>query len=480
MQPGTGEVPLVSDDGDATELAGWVERTVGGTVTRVQRMPRWRPAWDVDVEVGGRSLPLHARGEREPRIVMPYRIADEVAVHDLLEAHGLPVPHAYGLCDAPYALVMDRLPGLVDLSFAADDDEREHLVDDYLDLLARIYAIPLDDAVAAGFAMPADAAATGLSFLRRMEERYDRSMEGLPPDPIAVFLRRWLAENVPQHRHAEARFITYDSFQFMFADGRITGLLDFEHAHVGDPMMDLAALRIRDTLKNLGDLAETGARYEATTGVVIDHDVVDYHTVLYNALSVISVGPPLADPLRGTDWVSYLAWYVNGARWAFEVIAEMRGYELEPVAVPDARPTRHAPAYRHLVDSLRAAGSAGFLDDYERVGLGRVASHLRRVDEIGTALDAADLDDLAAVLGHRPDPAEADAELVEFVARAGPEHEEALVRLLDARAQRMHFSMASPQSLMLRHPRLRSLRPDRATARVAEESWPAGVIPGTR
>jgi len=288
---------------------------------------------------------------------MPYRIADEVAVHDLLEAHGLPVPHAYGLCDAPYALVMDRLPGLVDLSFAADDDEREHLVDDYLDLLARIYAIPLDDAVAAGFAMPADAAATGLSFLRRMEERYDRSMEGLPPDPIAVFLRRWLAENVPQHRHAEARFITYDSFQFMFADGRITGLLDFEHAHVGDPMMDLAALRIRDTLKNLGDLAETGARYEATTGVVIDHDVVDYHTVLYNALSVISVGPPLADPLRGTDWVSYLAWYVNGARWAFEVIAEMRGYELEPVAVPDARPTRHAPAYRHLVDSLRAAGS---------------------------------------------------------------------------------------------------------------------------
>ncbi len=317
MQPGTGEVPLVSDDGDATELAGWVERTVGGTVTRVQRMPRWRPAWDVDVEVGGRSLPLHARGEREPRIVMPYRIADEVAVHDLLEAHGLPVPHAYGLCDAPYALVMDRLPGLVDLSFAADDDEREHLVDDYLDLLARIYAIPLDDAVAAGFAMPADAAATGLSFLRRMEERYDRSMEGLPPDPIAVFLRRWLAENVPQHRHAEARFITYDSFQFMFADGRITGLLDFEHAHVGDPMMDLAALRIRDTLKNLGDLAETGARYEATTGVVIDHDVVDYHTVLYNALSVISVGPPLADPLRGTDWVSYLAWYVNGARWAF-------------------------------------------------------------------------------------------------------------------------------------------------------------------
>ena len=77
-------------------------------------------------------------------------------------------------------------------------------------------------------------------------------------------------------------------------------------------MMDLAALRIRDTLKNLGDLAELADRYEAVTGVTIDHDVVEYQTVLYNALSVVSVGPPLADPVPGTDWISYLAWYVNG------------------------------------------------------------------------------------------------------------------------------------------------------------------------
>jgi Phosphotransferase enzyme family len=470
----------VTEDEDAAQLARWVERTTRGTVTRIERMPRWRPAWDIDVAVDGRTLPLHARGEREARIVMPFRIADEVAVHDLLEAHGLPVPHAFGLCDDPYTLVMDRLPGFVDLSFASDDGERARLVDDYLELLARIYEIPRPAVEAAGFAVPTDSAATGLSFLRRMEAGYDRGMEGLPRDPIAVFLRRWLADNVPAHRHGEARFTTYDSFQFMFDGGEITGLLDFEHAHVGDPMMDLAALRIRDTLKNIGDLAETGARYEAVTGVVIDHDVVDYHTVLYNTLSVVSVGPPLADPLRGTDWLSYLAWYVNGARWAFEVIAEMRGYELEPVSVPDARPSRHAPAYRHLVESLRAAGSTGFLDDYERVGLGRVANHLRRVDEIGVALDAADLDDLTRALGYRPDPVEADAELVEFVNRAAPEHEEELVRLLEARAQRIHVSMASQQSLMLRHPRLRSLRPDHTSPRAAEESWPAGAIPGTR
>jgi hypothetical protein len=473
------ETEQARTDEDA-RLAAWVERTVQGTVTRVARIPRWRPAWDLDVEVDGRLLLLHARGDREPRIVMPYRIADEVATHDLLEAYGLPVPHAYGLCDDPPALVMDRLRGLVDLTGTEDDAERERLLEQYLELLAQVYAIPLDAAAAAGFDVPPDSATTALAFFRRMEAGSDALMEGLPADPIEVFLRRWLREHVPPDRLQAARFITYDSFQFMFDDGQITGLLDLEHAHVGDPMMDLAALRIRDTLKNIGDLSEVCARYEAVTGVTIDHDVVEYHTVLYNALSVVSVGPPLADPAPGTDWLSYLAWYVNGARWAFESIAEIRGYALAPVDLPEFRPTRHAPAYRYLAASLRAAGSTGFADDYERVALGRLASHLKRVDEVGAAFDAADLDELANLLGHRPDPEDADAELVELIERAGPQDEEPLVRLLDARAQRMHLGMASPTSLMLRHPHLRSLRPDRASARDADESWPTGAIPGTR
>jgi aminoglycoside phosphotransferase (APT) family kinase protein len=139
---------------EEARLAAWVENELDGRVTRLTRLPRWRPAWDIDVEVKGRVVPLHARGERERTILMPFRIADEVPVHHLLEAHGLPVPHAYGLCDDPYALVMDRLAGHVDLSFAADDAERDRLVGECLELLARVYEIPVTAAAAAGFEMP--------------------------------------------------------------------------------------------------------------------------------------------------------------------------------------------------------------------------------------------------------------------------------------------------------------------------------------
>src|SRR6476620_7854325 len=210
-------------DEDSARLATWIEREVGGAVTRIDRTPRWRPAWDIDVEVDGQLVPLHARGEREPQIVMPYRIADEVAVHDLLEAHGVPVPHAYGICEEPYALVMDRLSGNVDLSFVDDEGEREQLLEQYLEILARIYAIPLDAAAAAGRTIPDDSAATGLGgYWRPMVAQYDRAMDGLPVDHLAAVVRRWMDDNAASHRHTAARFIPYDSFQFMFERGHIT------------------------------------------------------------------------------------------------------------------------------------------------------------------------------------------------------------------------------------------------------------------
>jgi aminoglycoside phosphotransferase (APT) family kinase protein len=445
-------------------------------VVRIDRLARWRPAWDVDVELNGTILPLHARGERELNFAIPYRIADEVPCHNLLEGAGLPVPHAYGICDYPYALVMDRLPGLVDLSFADSDEQRAALIDEYLEILARIYDIDIADVTAAGFAWPTDARQIALGSFMNFEAIYDQLMPR--PEPVAEFLRRWLHRNYPRDR-AVARFVTYDAFQFMFDHGRITGLLDFELAHVGDPMMDVAALRVRDTIKNLGDLAAIAERYAEVTGYALDHEVIDYHTVLYNTLTVLSAAPPLAAPERTTDVISHMAWTVNSARWAFQVMAEMLGFELAPVEALSSVPTPHAPTYAHLTRSLRAMA----LDDpgsYELSSLGRVARYLVRIDESGPAAGRADLDDLEHLLGYRPDGSEADTALLDFISTAGPERDEDLVRLLDRRVQRAHLLMAPPGALLLRHPRLRSLRRGAAGGQEDPEGWPPGVIPGTR
>jgi Phosphotransferase enzyme family len=464
------------DDAKAeSSLGAWIERRIGGRVVRIERLERWRPAWDVDVERDGAIVALHARGEREPNFAIPWRIADEMPTHDLLERAGLPVPHAYGLCEEPYALVMDRLPGFVDLSFAASDEERFALIEEYLQLQAKIYEINLADAAAAGFDCPTDARGIALGSFMKFEEVYDALMA--VPDPVTEFLRLWLHRNYPPDR-VRSRFITYDAFQFMFEGGRITGLLDFELAHVGDPMMDLAALRIRDTIKNLGDLPAIAARYAEVTGEEVDHDVVDYHTVMYNAITVLSASPPLASPVGTTDLMSHMAWYVNSARWAFEVMADILGIELAPVDPPTERPSRHRAAFQHLANGTRRPVERDEAD-YERATLHRVARHLLRVDQVGREVEESDLDDLEALLGVRPGPEKADDELLGFIAGAGPAHDEALVRLLDRRVQRQHLLMAPEGSLMLRHPRLRSLRPGISDETRDEDRWPPGAIPGT-
>jgi hypothetical protein len=175
---------------------------------------------------------------------------------------------------------------------------------------------------------------------------------------------------------------------------------------------------------------------------------------------------------------------VNGARWAFERIAEMGGYELGPIDEPESRPSRHAASFRLLVEQLSNRGPAIGLGDHARALNFRLARHLQRLDEIGKDVERRDLDDAADVLGYRPDPDELDAALVRFIRQSTIDDEERLVRLLDQRVQRLHLTQAPTGSMLLRHPRLKSLRPGRdganGSAAADDLPWTPGLIAGTR
>lgn len=466
-------------DGDAKRtdevLTRWVEEQLGGRVVAIETFARWRMAWNIDVEVDGRIIELHARGERELNFAIPARLADEAPIHDLLEAHGLPVPHVYGICEAIPAMVMDRIPGHVDLTFAGTDLERHDLIDQYLALLPSIYAIDNDAIRAARLSIPVGAKAIALDNLVVYENVHDQLMTR--PDPTSLFLRKWLHRNAPAHRD-KAVFITADAFQFMFDGGRVTKLLDFELAYVGDPMMDLASLRVRDTIKNLGDLSVIAQRFAEITGWEVDHDVVDYYAVMYNTFTVLSAAPPLQAPAPTTDYVSHLAWWVNSARWAFEVIAEIKGFELETLPLPTAVPSPRTPLHNRLFGGLRRL-PVDARHDYERRCLQQLARHLRCLDDLWPQLEAENVADVGALIGRGVDAAGIDAALLAFIETAGPELDEAIIRTLDRMVQRSHMTMAPAGSLMLRHPKLRSLRPDRQSVVGPDDGWPAGAIPGT-
>src|SRR3546814_10461031 len=93
----------------------------------MRRQPRWRPAWFVDVERDGLLLPILIRGDRKSDIMPFPELAREAAILEVLAEHGIPVPHIYGVCPDPEAIIMAAIPGSRDVSPARAEIGRAHV-----------------------------------------------------------------------------------------------------------------------------------------------------------------------------------------------------------------------------------------------------------------------------------------------------------------------------------------------------------------
>jgi len=478
------------------EFLNWVELITGGRVVSCTELPRWRQGWYLDVDVDGDMVELYARRERGGDYEEPYPLEHEHRVLDLLNSQGVPVPRVWGFDASRRILLMERLRGVQGLAHATSDEEGRRLLTDYIDLLVACHNIPQATLSAAGLDVPAAERRAPGAVFEYFEARYLRLKRS--PAPVEEFLRRWVHRNAPRPER-NASFISYDAGQFMHYEGRITGLIDFELAHVGDPYCDLAALRFRDTMEPLGDLAIAFARYEELTGKAIEWDEVRYWEVAWGAITPLLWQPVSADVPPDTDLMTFMVWYVDNARYSLEVLAELYDIDLGPVDSGTPAPSPHHPSFRHLTallaldrgrlptSDLRRFGAlqdvegqtsgtasngtvavgetedAGDMDAmaYRRRRAYRVARHLERVDEVGGQFAEDDIDDVAALTGRKfRNSHEAADALEEVIAQEDPARDRELVLLLHRRLQRLHLTLGPTDSLIVRHPHLQPL-PDR-------------------
>ncbi len=426
----------------------WIEKEVGGRVVRAQRQARWRPAWFLDLDREGETLPLYFRGERGEAENGFEALEREAGVLRQLEKEGIPVPHVYGLCPEPGGIIMERSAGRVNLATADSEAQRRAVLDDYMDALARVHA--LDTAGFEALGLTVSEGDEGLAFgdFDIWEESY-RARE-VRPEPAIEFLIKWVRSNVPRGRLRKS-FLCADAGQFLFEGNHVTALIDLELAYIGDPAADLGSLRSRDLSEPLGDLSRATRRYEERTGEVVDRSVLDYHTVRFATVTPLAVAPMVAMALPGLDFIQYLSWYLVYQRTPLEVIARGLGIELEPVAFPEPVPTRHSPSAESLSQMLSSpAEEEAEFETYRRETAQRVATYVQRAESLGPELEEHNLDDLAELLGVRPKSwREGDAALAERVRAAGPEEDAVLLPLLHRRLQRQEW-LADPVMRELR------------------------------
>ncbi|WTW92033.1 phosphotransferase family protein [Streptomycetaceae bacterium NBC_01309] len=411
----------------------WLEKHVG-RVTRLERQARWRPVWFADVDGGAGSLALCVRGDRTdyPGI---FPLEHEMLVQRMLHDSGVRVAAVHGWIDEPRAYVMDRAPGQSDFS-GCTPQQRDAVMDDYVDILADVHALD---------AAPFEAAGVRRDGMGGYERWYRASKKR--PDPFLEYCLGWLRRHPLDTRGREA-VIVWDSGQFHHDGERVTAVLDLELAHIGDPLMDLAAMRMRDTVIGYGDFRRLYARYEERAGIPVDLEALQHHHFAFTLSNQLAFHHALADPPAGSDYMTNLQWCGETNLFAVEALADFLGIELEPVALPEPRVSPAAVPGHHLVEALRSG-------DYEQRRLFRLARHLKRFDEIGRECAEADLDDLADVVGHRPGTwQEGDAALEAFVVADDGRSDHVLVRLFHRRLWRAHQMLGPAGSAMTTHHRL--------------------------
>jgi len=427
----------------------WLERELGGKIVSARRQPRWRPAWFIELERGGEQLSLYWRGKRGEIAHGLEQLEREARVMRAMEREGIPVPHVHAFCKEPAGIVMDRLPGQANLATADSDAQRTAVLADYVDVLARLHAVPADRFDGLGLTVAEGEEGLGLGDLDDWIRNYRRDKSR--PEPEVEFLLAWLLRNVPKGRTKKS-LLCADAGQFLFEGDRVTGLIDLELAYVGDPAADLGSLRCRDLSEPLGPIGPAIERYEERVGEKIDRRVIDYHTVRFATCTPTIVAPMLARHIPGLDYTQYLVWYLVYAKTPLEVIADGMGIELEAVQTLEPLDTRWGPAAESLVAMLAGDGEAvsttersetGDQAGYERDSAWRLAQVLERADRLGPAIDAANLDDIEATFGERPaTPREGDAFLEERIAESGADADALLVPLLHRRLQRLEWIVA--------------------------------------
>lgn len=413
----------------------WVEATVGGRVVAARRQERWRPAWFLDVERDGRTMPLYFRGDRGEVGSGVYTLEHEFAVFQVLEREKLLVPHVYGLCPNPRGMLMDAIPGRPDLSTNESAGDRASVLAHLMDLYAELHAIDPKRFEEIGIERPADDQIP-LGDFPRWEEGY-RARKSVP-EPMIEFGIRWVRRNLPER--TQLACLHADAGNFIFDGDRVTALLDFELACLGDPLADLGALRARDLSEPLGDLRPALRRYAEKTGQDLDAAALDFYTIRFGLQTPMAVAAVVRHCPEGTNLAQYLGWYLVYGRVPCELIAHRAGVSIDPPALPDSPPTRRSYAHDFLVDVLGGDGPA---DTYEKDVALRVAQYLRRAELYGPQLQSEDLDEVGELLGRRPSTwREADEALEAFVLEAPPDLDGPLARYFVRRCLREESLLA--------------------------------------
>lgn len=160
-------------------------------------------------------------------------------------------------------------------------DTRKSLAHQCGEVLAKLHAT---DVVGAGL----DRILESFTPEHTVRKTHASYLEFETPQPMIDFTAMWLLKNLPKHHHLTLVHSDFRNGNFIVDPTKgIVAVLDWELAHIGDPMRDLGWLSTRSwrfgvadkPVGGFGDYADLFAGYEAASGHKVDAHAVKFWEV---------------------------------------------------------------------------------------------------------------------------------------------------------------------------------------------------------
>ncbi|MBD0863560.1 phosphotransferase family protein [Gordonia sp. zg691] len=397
------------------ELRAWIVEVTGAQDITAKQVPGGasRQAWFVDAHgVTGGSLFLRY-DPREPKPGSAFHpLSMEAEIMAALNDAGACVPRVVASHPSLQAVLLERVGGETWFYLITDPDEQVVVARDFITKLAAIHRLD-----------PRDLAIASFGPVKSVTEHLDDELAGIrarmerksAPAPLLAFCVDWLERNKPTYDGPPV-LVQGDTGpgNFMYADGEVTAIVDWELAHLGDPMDDIAWLSLRSAQDPFTHFPDRLAEYEELTGTTIDVQRVWYYRLLAEAKMTTFHGG--ADDRRGAlvvgspDAGNNLIYGMFHRRLLIEALGHAAGLDMARL---DFAPRPGDAANQHVFEAtlevLRAAArQAGDpLAARWTKGAARLVKYLKECDRVGDDLDSDERAELAALLGDEPESIEA-------------------------------------------------------------------------
>jgi aminoglycoside phosphotransferase (APT) family kinase protein len=451
----------------------------GAKVAAAIRIPGGasREGWFVDVEGNGSVEPLYLRLDRggTPSGSAFHSLWVEAEVFRSLYGTGVTVPKVIAVHPEIEAFLAERMPGDTWFYRIADPAEQVAVAQDFIRNLSALHRLDPSALALPSLGPIRSARELALEEVGRMRERATGADGAI--DPLTEVCLDWLERNVPDYE-APVVLVQGDTGpgNFLYQGGRVTAVLDWELAHFGDPMDDIAWLSLRTVQDTFTHFPDRMAEYEELSGHPVDPERVWYYRLFAEARLMSSArgaagGPSAAGAAAdqgqeedegeegetreesggGRDPGNPLIYGMLHRRLTLEALGQVAGIDLPPADLaPEPGNGDNQEVYDACLTALQTIVpriSDPLASQWSK-GLARALKYLKEVDRSGAAFGEAELDDLGSLLGRRPTSLEAGrGELVGAV-RRGAVGSEDFICYLWRRTQRDDYLMRTASGVL--------------------------------